>query len=111
MYIKTTFFRVNFCINVTDAETGEVYLSSGDFDCAYDCTVDEAFQEVFAGLTCRWEHDRDLHPYVLRRCKDAINSMYEQQVYDLDIYMKAEDNLIKLCAIKLCANVTIHAEI
>ena len=107
MYIKTTFFRVNFTINVTDAETGEIYLSSdNDFDYAYDCTVDEAFQEVFAGLTCRWEHDRDLHPYVLRRCKDAISSMYEQQVYDLDIYMKAEDNLIKLCA-----DVTIHAEI
>lgn len=107
MYIKTTFFRVNFCINVTDADTGEVYLSSdSDYDYTYDCTVDEAFQEVFAGLTERWEHDRYLHPYVVKKGIDAINSMYEQQAYDLDIYMKAEDNLIKMCA-----DVNLHVEI
>ena len=107
MYIKTTFFRVNFCINVTDEETGEVYMSADSNDAhAYDCTVDEAFQEVFAGLTERWEHDRDLHSYVVKRGIDAINSMYEQQVYDVNVYMKTEDNLIKLCA-----DVTIHAEI
>ena len=107
MYIKTTFFRVNFTINVTDAETGKVYLSSdSDYDYAYDCNVDEAFQEVFAGLTERWEHDRDLHPYVVMRGIDEINSMYEQQVYDINVYMQTENNLIKLYA-----DVTIHAEI
>ena len=107
MYIKTTFFRVNFVINVTDEKTGEVYMSSdSDFDYAFDCTVDEAFQEVFAGLTERWENDRCLHPYVVKKGIEAVNSMYEQQVYDLNVYMQAEDNLIKLCA-----DVTIHAEI
>ena len=107
MKITTTFFRVNFVINVTDAETGEVYLSSdSDFDHTYDCTVDEAFDEVIADLADRWANDRYSHSYVVKKCVGAIRNLYENHDYDVNVYMKAEDNLIQLCA-----DVTIHAEI
>ena len=104
MYIKTTFFRVNFVINVTDEKTGEVYMSADSNDAhAYDCTLDEAFQEVLADISHELEH---VHPYVVKKCTEAVHNMYENNVYDLNVYMQAEDNLIKLCA-----DVTIHAEI
>lgn len=107
MKITTTFFRINFFIEVTDLETGEIYFSSDiDDDHAYDCTVDEAFDEVLADLADRWANDRCAHSYVVKRGVGAIRNLYENHDYNVQVYMQAEDNLIKLCA-----DVTIHAKI